>query len=362
MLNPAGGRGAPENPTSGAGPVVADAGPGGPGHGFRRLYDVPERLTPPQRFEHWRHWYSQAVETPVRLEATGPVSPHFSPTATSFSGPGFSLIELRNGPAAGAWEANGDLDDLRLAYFVKAPSGTYNFSGEPVSIQSPRVRFLDLTHGGKFRAPAGMHVIQLNLAKSGLGVDGVRATRLAEVENLIQHPVLRSLLMPLLLNCRAAGMEAHAEAASAVLRSAVTALTSSLLGVPAAPESLAPSQRLAVKNYLDRNYASENMGSEAIADHFHVSRRTLFTLFEGEDVGIAARVRLLRTARALELLRDPEWRLQTVDRIAATAGFANTQALRRALKDVTGLGVRELREDHKALEERLAALRRTLGA
>lgn len=334
----------------------------GPDHGFRRLYDVPARLSPPQRFEHWRHWYGQAVDTPVRLEATGPVSLQFSPSAASLTGPGFSLIELRNGPAAGFWGANPDLNDLRLAYFVKAPSATYDFSGEPAPISAPRVRFLDLSRDGAFRAPAGMHILQLNLDRTGIGVDGKAMKRLAEVENLIQHPVLRSLLMPVLLNCRAAGMEAHAAASGAVLRSAVTALAFSLLAVAAEPASLEPARRLAVRAYLDRSYASADLSAEAIAGHFHISRRTLFSLFEGEGLGIGARLRVLRAARALELLLEQQWRHQPVDWIAARAGFSNTQALRRALKETTGLGVRELRENTSAMEGHLARLRQTLRA
>ena len=215
--------------------------PDGGGHGFNRLYETPAGLSPSQRFEHWREWYSQAIENPVRLEPTGPLSARFFPSASSLTGPGFSLIELHNGPAVGSWNANPDLNDLRLTYFAKAPSATYNFGREPVSINAPRVRFLDLTRGGAFRAPAGMHIIQLNLDRTGLELNGAGAMRLAAAENLIQHPVLRSLLMPVLLNCRAAGMEAHVAASGTVLRSAVAALISSLLDVQASPELLEPS-------------------------------------------------------------------------------------------------------------------------
>lgn len=338
------------------------AGRGEPAAGYRRLYDLPDHLSAAQRFEHWRHWYSQAIDTPVRLEAVGPIPPQFSASASSLSGPGFSVVELRNGAAAASWRANPNLNDLRLAYFVKAPSATYDFSGEAESVSAPRVRFLDLTRGGTFRAPGGMHVIQLNLDRTGLELDGPLVRRLAAIENLAHHPVLRSLLMPVLLSCRAAGMEAHAAASGAVLRSAVTALASSLLAVPAARESLEPSQRRAVQDYLQRNYATGNLSSEAIAGHFHISRRTLFTLFEDQDLGLGTRIRLLRSARALELLLDPDWGPQPTDRIASAAGFANTQALRRALKETTGLGLRDLRDDRSALEYHLAAIRRALGA
>lgn len=298
----------------------------------------------------------------MRLERAGPISPQFSASASSLSGPGFSVIELRNGAAAASWNANPGLNDLRLAYFVQAPSASYDFAGEAESMAAPRVQFLDLTRGGAFRAPGGMHIIQLNLDRTGLELDGPGLLRLAGIGNLVRHPVLRSLLMPVLLSCRAPGMEAHAAASGAVLRSAVTALAASLLAVPAAPDSLEPSQRRGVQDYLRRNYASGNLSSEAIAGHFHMSRRTLFSLFEGQELGLGAHIRLLRTARALELLREPHWRLQPVDRIASGAGFTSSQALRRALKEATGLGVRDLRDDRSALEAHLAALRRVLGA
>lgn len=331
------------------------------GQASRQRYEIPMDLTPPQRFEHWRAWYGQAVDTPVRLEATGPVSSLFCPSAVSFTGPGFSLIELRNEPASGSWNANPDLDDLRLAYFVKAESATYNFSGQPTPLSAPRVHFLDLTRDGSFHAPCGMHVIQLNLDRAGLGVDAAAAKRLAAVPNLIQHPVLRSLVMPVLLGCRNESMGAHAGAAATALRSVTTALISSLLDVPAEPEALQPSRRLEIKKHIHRNYASRDLAVEAIAQRFHMSRRALFCLFEREELGVGARIRALRTARALELLLDKEWQLRPIDELAARSGFSNTQSLRRALKETTGLTARDLRENPAVIAGYLEGLRRSLG-
>lgn len=336
------------------------ARPGSERRASLQRYEIPEELTPRQKFEHWRAWYGQAVDTPVRLEATGPVSPLFCPSATSFTGPGFSVVELRNEPASGFWNANPDLDDLRLAYFVKAESATYNFSGQPASISAPRVRFLDLTRDGAFHAPRGMHVIQLNLDRSSLDVDAGAAKRLAGVPNLIQHPVLRSLVMPVLLGCRNEGMEAHPDAAATVLRSVITSLISSLLEVPAEPESLKPSQRLEIKKHIHRNYASRDLAVDAIAEHFHISRRALFCLFEQEDLGVGARIRALRTARTLELLLDKEWRVRPIDELAVRSGFSNTQSLRRALKETTGLTARDLRENPPVILGYLEDLRRSL--
>lgn len=54
----------------------------------------------------------------MRLERLGPLPAAFAPSALSFTGPGFTVAELRNGPAAGLWDANPDLGDVRLAYFV----------------------------------------------------------------------------------------------------------------------------------------------------------------------------------------------------------------------------------------------------
>lgn len=328
--------------------------------GIRRRYEVPGHLSPGQRFEHWQHWYGQAVQVPVRLERSGPLPSAFAPSALSFIGPGFTVAELRNGPAAGLWDANPGSGDLRLAYFVKAPSGTYDFSGEPASISAPRVRFLDLSRDGAFNAPAGMHVIRLNLDRAGIDVDDAAVRKLARLENIIEHPVLRSLVMPVILNCRAPGMEEHAGASGAVLRSAVTALISSLLAVATDPEGLEPSQRLAIRNYLRLNHASPALNADAVTEHFHISRRTLYSIFEPDVFGVSARIRALRTARSLELLLDPATRMLAADRLAARAGFTNSQALRRALKDTTGLGVGELRENTSLTVSHLTGLRHAL--
>ncbi len=327
----------------------------------RQHYEVPKELTPREKFEHWRTWYGQAVETPVRLEETGPTSPLFRPWATSFTGPGFSVIELRNEPAKGFWNANPDSGDLRLAYFVKAPSATYNFSGEPTSISAPRVRFLDLTHKGEFRAPNGMHVVQLNLDRAALDLTMADAKRLSDIPNLIQHPVLRSLLMPVLLNCRNDGMEEHSGSAAGVLTSIVASLISSLLEVPPAPESLQWSQLLEIRKYIDRNYTSRDLAVQAITEHFHISRRTLFSHFEQEELGLGSRIRAVRTARTLELLLDKEYRSRPMDELAARSGFSNTQSLSRALKAATGLTVRDLRGQPAATAGHLDVIRRSLA-
>lgn len=114
----------------------------------------------------------------VRLAETGSVLPLFCPSATRHSGPGFSVIELRNEPASGLLNANHDLGDLPIAKFVKAGSATYNFSVETTSVSAPRVRFLDLPRNGEFRAPNGMHVVQPNLDSVSLDLKPTAATRL----------------------------------------------------------------------------------------------------------------------------------------------------------------------------------------
>jgi AraC-like DNA-binding protein len=59
--------------------------------GHLRRYAVPEGLNPEQRFEHWRTWYGNAVEAPMRLEKMAHAAPvPFTPSAISLAGPGFS--------------------------------------------------------------------------------------------------------------------------------------------------------------------------------------------------------------------------------------------------------------------------------
>lgn len=166
--------------------------------------------------------------------------------------------------------------------------------------------------------------------------------------------------MPVLLGCRNESLQAPPRAAATALKSVTAALISSLLDIPAEPETLQPSRRLEITQHISRNYTSQALTVDTIAEHFHISRRALFYLFEEEPLGVGARIRTLRTAKTLELLLDKEWQRRPIEELAARTGFANAQSLRRALKEATGRTARELKENPDAIGNYRQDLRRYL--
>jgi hypothetical protein len=137
----------------------------------------------------------------MRLERmTTPVRDRFDPRAASLSGRCFSLIEIRNEPVAGYWPGSTDCADLRLVCFRNAPSVRLDVSGRERPIASGQVMFLDTSRPGGFRAPAGLHAVQVNVKRSTLGVSRADERRLLEVEGLARHPLVPALIVPAVMN------------------------------------------------------------------------------------------------------------------------------------------------------------------
>jgi transcriptional regulator GlxA family with amidase domain len=109
--------------------------------------------------------------------------------------------------------------------------------------------------------------------------------------------------------------------------------------------------------FLEANYSEPGLSPDAVAEHFGMSRRSLFHLFEGHRVHLGEHLRALRTIRALELLTDPSASGMSATDIACSAGFSNLQSLRRALKHAVGLTVREARHEPLLARSYLVRLR-----
>lgn len=330
------------------------------GAGQLRRYHVPDGLSPEQKFDHWRHWYGSAVETPMRLERTeSPIGASFNPTAASFEAPGFSIIEVDNEPVAGYWERNPDSKDLRLVFLKHAPSVTL-FSPGALPVSSGYVGFLDVARSGGFEAPAGLHALQVNIDRSRLDLDDRSYRRLLRLHNLNQHALVKSFVVPFLLNWQQPGIAGEASGVADILQSVVMSLAGSLLEVPADGSVLGPGRRLAVREYVKANYRNKDLRPDGIAARFKVSRRTLFHLFEDEPLSLAAYIRTLRTVRALKLLTDPGSHRIPFTEIAQASGFSDLQAMRRAMKETTGLTVRDARQNQSLARNTVVKLQESL--
>lgn len=123
-----------------------------------------------------------------------------------------------------------------------------------------------------------------------------------------------------------------------------TALGTSLIGLLAPgrwemPASLRRGEALA---YMRAHLADSDLDAEGIAAGLHVSRRTLFRLFEGTGASAMARLRSLRLERARLMLRmQPGKQIST---IALETGFSSPVQFYRAFRTETGMTPSEYRE------------------
>jgi AraC-like DNA-binding protein len=330
--------------------------------GRLRRYAVPEGLNPEQRFEHWRAWYGNAVETPMRLEKSAPKTPvSFNPAAINLTGSGFSLIEMHNGPAVGSWAPNPDAADLRLAYFRKAPGLTLTLNGVPEPVSPGSVRFIDTSLRGSFDAPEGFHALQLNIDRSSLNLSEAQLRSLLRLPDLARHPIVGTFVIPALMSWKRPGIDREASGTADILRSLMATLVGSLLESPIDDEAQKPALNRAVKKYLAASYDNPNLDVTMIAEKFNLSRRSLFYFFENEELHLGERIRALRTRKALELLLQADAQQITYSEIATLSGFTNVQSMRRAIKEFTGMNVREIHRSETNVRDALQQLRESLN-
>jgi AraC-like DNA-binding protein len=325
-------------------------------------YTVPEGLNPEQRFEHWRAWYGNAVETPMLLEKSARKTPvSFNPSAINLAGPGFSLIEMFNAPAVGSWAPNPDASDLRLAYFRKAPGLTLALNGVPEPVSAGSVRFIDTSLGGSFDAPEGFHALQLNIDRSSLNVSEAQLRSLIRLPDLAKHPIVGTFVIPALMSWKRPGIDRETSGTADILRSVMATLVGSLLETPIDDQAQKPALSRAVKKYLDASYDNPDLDVALIAERFNLSRRSLFYFFENEELHLGERIRALRTRRALELLLQAGAQRITYSEIATSCGFTNVQSLRRAVKEFTGMNLREIHRSETVVRGALQQLRKSLN-
>jgi len=331
--------------------------------GQLRRYTVPEGLSPEQRFEHWRTWYGSAVETPMRLEKLAHAAPvPFTSSAISLAGPGFSLIEMVNAPALGSWAPNPDTKDLRLAYFRKAPALTLALNGMPEPVSPGSVRFIDTSLGGSFDAPEGFHALQINIDRSSLNVSEAALGALLRLPDLAKHPIVGTFVIPALMSWKRPGIDREVSGTADILRSVMATLVGSLLETPVDDEAQKPALSRAVKKYLAASYDNPNLDVTMVAERFNLSRRSLFYFFEDEELHLGERIRALRTRKALELLLQADAQRITYSEIASSSGFTNVQSMRRAVKEFTGMNVREIHRSETGVRIALQQLRESLSA
>ena len=337
-----------------------DVGPHDPSLDRIRRYSVPAGLTTEEKFEHWRTWYGSAIATPVRLEKTQKlVRPGFNPTALSLDGPGFSLVDVTNEPAACYWKGDKS-SGLWLVHF-RSSCARFSFSGRSEEVTPGTVRFLDVSSPGDFHAPTGLSAVRIQLDRSMLGIDDKSVKRLEGLGDISGHSLVRGLIVPALSGWQRTGMDQEIPRLQPVVRSMMTALASSLLEAPAGDGDLQPVRVAAVKKFIRENFRNQALDVDEVVASSFLSRRALYYLFEKEEFQVSGYIRALRTLEALELLADSgRWKRSPAD-IADASGFASLRAMRRAVREATGSSPRDVQENPEALRIGAAELRKRIG-
>jgi AraC-like DNA-binding protein len=322
-----------------------------------KRYSVPSGLSPEEKFEHWRSWYGSAIDAPVRLEKTeNSVRPGFNPTALRLDGPGFSLVDVTNEPASCYWNADTNPSDW-LIYF-RTSCDRFSFSGRSEAVTPGTVRFFDLSSPGNFHAPAGLSAVRAHFDRGLLGLDHRSVKRLQGLADVRENPIMWGLILPALSGWQRTGIAQETHRLHPVVQSMMTALVSSLLETPADPGDLRPARIAAIKKFVRKNFRNPALTVDEVVAYSFLSRRSLYYLFEDEGLQVSGHIRALRTLEALELLTEATaWRRSLTD-VAKASGFTSLQALRRAVRELVGLSLRDAQENPGRLRIRAAELRR----
>ncbi|BCW66755.1 hypothetical protein NicSoilB4_15180 [Arthrobacter sp. NicSoilB4] len=325
-----------------------------------RRYTVPAGLNPEEKFEHWRSWYGSAIDAPARLEKTEKlVRPGFNPTALSLDGPGFSLVDVTNEPASCYWNADTKPSDW-LVYF-RTSCEKFSFSGRSEAVSPGTVRFFDLSLPGNFYAPAGMSAVRVHFDRGLLGLDDRAVKRLQGLADIRENPIMRGLILPALSGWQRTVIAQETQRLQPVVRSMMTALVSSLLETTADPGDLRLARIAAIKKFMCKNFRNPALTVDEVVAYSFLSRRALYYLFEGERLQVSGHIRALRTIEALELLAEPTaWKHSLMD-VAGASGFTSLQAMRRAVRELTGLSLSDPQEKPELLRIRVAELRKLTG-
>jgi AraC-like DNA-binding protein len=320
-------------------------------------YSVPPGLNPEEKFEHWRSWYGSAIDAPVRLEKIEKlVRPGFNPTALSLDGPGFSLVDVTNEPASCHW--NGDTNPSDWLVYFRTSCDKFSFSGRSEAVSPGTVRFFDLSLPGNFHAPAGLSAVRIHFDRGLLGLDDGSVKRLQGLADIRKNPIMRGLILPALSGWQRTVVAQEMHRLQPVVRSMMTALVSSLLETTAAPGDLKLARIAAIQKFVHKNFRNPALTVDEVVAYSFLSRRALYYLFEDARLQVSGLIRALRTLEALGLLAEATAWKRSLSDIADASGFTSLQAMRRAVREWTGLSLRDAQENPEALRTRVAELRK----
>jgi AraC-like DNA-binding protein len=176
-----------------------------------------------------------------------------------------------------------------------------------------------------------------------------------------ENPIMRGLILPALSGWQRTVLAQEMQRLQPVVRSMMTALVSSLLETRPGPDDLRLARIAAIKKFVHKNFRNPALTVDEVVAYSFLSRRALYYLFEAESLQVSGLIRALRTLEALELLAEATAWKRSLSDIAGASGFTSLQAMRRAVREWTGLTLRDAQENPEALRSGASELGRLTG-
>ncbi len=314
--------------------------------GLRRLRLKPEDCAPADLFAKWRGALGEIFEvraTPSEIAAfRGEIDVHASAR--------YVLSASRHSPLSFVRRCARKGHE-RFAISLQIDGWATGLAGDgPMRAEPGDVMFIDLTRGLAVRqsAPEGfvggvtlwtardriLPLVQDETALHGL------VLKADEPAGVVIGATLRAFAKTV-PNMRLADFDALADGLIALAaKSAAPAIRRD--GGAAASPPLATF--VTVRRYIDRNLASPDLSAEEVAAKFHMSRASLYRLFEPIG-GVARYIRKARLSRAFQEIAAPEVSNRRIGQIAASVGFRNVSAFSRMFHEAYGLTPGEARRE-----------------
>jgi AraC-like DNA-binding protein len=302
-------------------------------------------VTPRDRFEYWRTWYSQAVDVPMRLDPVSRLPRDFRASAEVLSCGDVDLVELHCGPARGSWrqEDTEAAGQVRLIILAPTAAGAGHWHGRELPLDGGSPVLLGHTDGW-WHAPAGLHGVQVNVPRVAVGVPAADVETATRQQYVRHHPVFTSLIRPALLGLagRLGDLSRNDVAdLGAVWSSLITMMLRALREQALDGADLAPARRVQAQRFILAHLSDPGLSPAAVAAALHVSRRALYSCLPAGE-GVAAWIRRQRLQRARALLMDPA-ESRSVAQIAAAVGLPSPAHFSRLFRAEYGHSPRDLR-------------------
>jgi AraC-like DNA-binding protein len=313
--------------------------------GHYQRFDTPG-MRARDRFEYWRDWYSRAIDAPMQLEPVDDLAPTFSASAEALSLGDIDIVEYRFGAAIGSWTREGleTSERLRLVIVAPAPGATGSWHNNELSLASGATVLLGHT-AGRWRAPDGLHGIQVNAPRDAIPVTDTQLEQFNDQRRLRHDPIYTSLVRPALLGHVGQLQTLVATAfpeLSGLWISLLNMLFRSLAGKGIDDADTAHGRLLQARRHIQANLADPQLSPSTVAEALNVSRSALYAALPADTGGVAAEIRRQRLRRAHTMLRDPANAKPIAD-IAAAVGIPNAAQFSRLFRDRYGLAPRDLR-------------------